>query len=61
MLQVSHNYILRYRRYSNEDFGKIVDDIPPKDPVYKDLKFFESNFTVLCLSKFLLTLRKKMV
>jgi uncharacterized protein len=24
--------------------GTMVDDIPKKDPIYKDLKFFESNF-----------------
>ena len=24
--------------------GKITDDLPSSDPVYKDLKFFESNF-----------------
>ncbi|MDD5570924.1 MAG: efflux RND transporter permease subunit [Bacteroidales bacterium] len=25
--------------------GKVVDDIPEKDPIYKDLKFFENNFS----------------
>ena len=31
--------------------GYVVDDLPKKDVIYTDLKFFESNFRVCCRSR----------